>query len=190
VSTWTLLGPDRKPYASELRGTLGGHSRSRVYGRLDCPAALRAIPRGGYVIHRVFFLDEAAALAAGYRPCGMCLPGQYRAWKDRNGRQKYRSIDDAGVSVMPEDGLAPPSRGCCRVADLKNAARASEPVPEVGRCVKVAAGSGNYSGASCLTLASRPTAKKYEWMPDGRQSHCGGGVGSEAAAADDLARDL
>jgi alpha-tubulin suppressor-like RCC1 family protein len=38
-------------------------------------------------------------------------------------------------------------------------------LPEVGRCVKVAVGTGKYSGASCLTLATKPTAKKYEWMP-------------------------
>jgi alpha-tubulin suppressor-like RCC1 family protein len=40
-------------------------------------------------------------------------------------------------------------------------------LPEVGRCVKVATGTGRYGGASCLTLASRPMAKKYEWMPVG-----------------------
>jgi hypothetical protein len=38
-------------------------------------------------------------------------------------------------------------------------------LPEAGRCVKVASGTGKYSAASCLTLATRPTAKKYEWMP-------------------------
>ncbi len=31
--------------------------------------ALRAIANGGYVSYRVFFADEAAAIAAGYRPC-------------------------------------------------------------------------------------------------------------------------
>ena len=31
-------------------GTLGGHRGTRIYGRLDCPAALRAIARGGYVL--------------------------------------------------------------------------------------------------------------------------------------------
>ena len=41
------------------RGTIGGHRRTRIYGRLDCPSALRAIARGGYVTHRVFFADEA-----------------------------------------------------------------------------------------------------------------------------------
>ncbi|MEK8229052.1 hypothetical protein NKG05_28490 [Oerskovia sp. M15] len=50
--------------------------------RLDCPGAARAIARGGYVKHRVFFADEAAAIAAGYRPCAVCLREDYRVWKD------------------------------------------------------------------------------------------------------------
>jgi len=76
-----LLGPDRKPYASSTPGTLGGHKVSRGYGRLDCPAALRALAKGGYVKSRVFFADEEAAKAAGYRPCGTCLREEYRTWK-------------------------------------------------------------------------------------------------------------
>jgi methylphosphotriester-DNA--protein-cysteine methyltransferase len=79
--TWTLLGPDRKPHQSPHPGTLGGHRRSRIYGRLDCSAAQRAIARGGYVRQRVFFRDERTARAAGYRPCAVCLPQQYAAWK-------------------------------------------------------------------------------------------------------------
>jgi hypothetical protein len=79
--TWKLLGPDRLPYRSPLPGTLGGHRRGWIYGRLDCPAALRAIARGGYVAQRVFFADEPAAIAAGYRPCGECLRDSYRRWK-------------------------------------------------------------------------------------------------------------
>jgi len=43
--TYTLLGPDRQPYQSATSGALGGHRPGRVYGRLDCPAALRAIAR-------------------------------------------------------------------------------------------------------------------------------------------------
>jgi hypothetical protein len=79
--TWTLLGPDRKPYQSPLPGSLGGHRRSRIYGRLDCPGALRAIARGGYVANRVFFRDESAAIAAGFRPCWLCLREAYQRWK-------------------------------------------------------------------------------------------------------------
>jgi methylphosphotriester-DNA--protein-cysteine methyltransferase len=79
--TWTLLGPDRKPFVSGRRGTLGGHKGTRIFGRLDCPSAARAIARGGYVRHRVFFLNRVHARAAGYRPCAVCLPKEYAAWK-------------------------------------------------------------------------------------------------------------
>jgi methylphosphotriester-DNA--protein-cysteine methyltransferase len=64
-----------------IRGTVGGHCATKIYGRLDCPSALRAIAAGGYVKYRVFFPDEAAAVAAGYRPCARCLPEKFRAWK-------------------------------------------------------------------------------------------------------------
>jgi len=78
---YRLTGPDGK-YRSSIPGALGGHERQRIYGRLDCPAALRAIGRGGYVAHRVFFADEATAVATGYRPCAVCLPEAYRRWKE------------------------------------------------------------------------------------------------------------
>jgi len=80
---FTLIGPDGKPYQSAKPGALGGHRRSRIYGRLDCRAARQAIARGGYVQHRVFFVDEITAVAAGYRPCAVCLPHEYAAWKKR-----------------------------------------------------------------------------------------------------------
>lgn len=78
---YTLLDPERRPYESTTPGTLGGHKRSTIYGRLDCPGALRAIAKGGYVKSRVFFADEPTAIAAGYRPCATCLPDRFRAWK-------------------------------------------------------------------------------------------------------------
>ena len=79
--TWTLLDANRRPYQSPVPGTLGGHRKSRIYGRLNCPGAKRAIARGGYVTNRVFFLDEATAIAAGYRPCFECMRERYREWK-------------------------------------------------------------------------------------------------------------
>jgi len=82
-ATWTLIGPDGERYASDRPGTLGGHRRSRIYGRLDCSAARRAIARGGYATYRVFFLTADHARAAGYRPpCGVCLPAAYASWKE------------------------------------------------------------------------------------------------------------
>ena len=77
----TLVGRDGLPYRSLSSGTVGGHRRTRVYGRLDCPSALRAIAGGHYVTHRVFFADEATAVEAGYRPCAVCLPTEYARWK-------------------------------------------------------------------------------------------------------------
>jgi methylphosphotriester-DNA--protein-cysteine methyltransferase len=31
--------------------------------------------------NRVFFKDECEAIEAGYRPCGACMPEEYRMWK-------------------------------------------------------------------------------------------------------------
>lgn len=76
-----LMGPDGKPYSSAMPGIFGGHRGGKLYGRMDCRAALQAIAHGGYVKHRVFFADEATAIAAGYRPCAVCMPQEYAAWK-------------------------------------------------------------------------------------------------------------
>jgi methylphosphotriester-DNA--protein-cysteine methyltransferase len=84
--SWLLIGADGKPRVSDRPGTLGGHRRTRIYGRLDCPGAQRAIARGGYVRHRVFFASAADAVAAGYRPCAVCMPGEYARWKAQRDR--------------------------------------------------------------------------------------------------------
>lgn len=79
---YMLIGPDGRPYPSPVPGELGGHRRNKIYGRLDCPVAQRWIAAGSPMRHRVFFADEAAAVAAGYRPCARCMPERYRAWKE------------------------------------------------------------------------------------------------------------
>jgi hypothetical protein len=81
VATYTLTGPDGRPHPSDRPGLFGGHRRLKGYGRLDCPSALRWIARGHYASQRVFFADEATAVAAGYRPCARCLPDRYALWK-------------------------------------------------------------------------------------------------------------
>ena len=68
-------------YFSEHPGTIGGHRRLKIYGRLDCPSALRHIAKGEYVKYRVFFADEATAIKAGYRACGICMKEAYKVWK-------------------------------------------------------------------------------------------------------------
>jgi hypothetical protein len=82
--TWTLTGKNGKAFESDTPGTLGGHRRGRRYGLLDCRAAAQAIARGGYEKYRVFFRDETTAIAAGYRPCAVCMPEKYAAWKAAN----------------------------------------------------------------------------------------------------------
>jgi hypothetical protein len=83
---YRLIGSDGVEYASKTPGTLGGHRRNKIYGRLDCAGAAWWIAKGHYVKHRVFFADEATAIAAGYRPCARCLPERYAAWKATRGR--------------------------------------------------------------------------------------------------------
>ncbi len=79
--SYRLLGPDGF-YRSSQPGTLGGHSKQRVYGRLDCPVALSLLRRGkAKVEYRVFFADAETARGCGYRPCGACLRDEYKAWK-------------------------------------------------------------------------------------------------------------
>ncbi|MFI2028241.1 Ada metal-binding domain-containing protein [Streptomyces buecherae] len=80
---FTLLDGNGRPYPSAVPGAFGGHRGGRLYGRLDCPSALRALARGGYRAQRVFFADAATARAAGYRPCAVCLPERYARWKAR-----------------------------------------------------------------------------------------------------------
>ena len=82
VDGFTLRDEHDRPYRSPSPGQYGGHRRNRIYGRLECPAASRALSAGGYVTQRVFFADECTAIAAGYRPCATCLPENYRRWKD------------------------------------------------------------------------------------------------------------
>jgi methylphosphotriester-DNA--protein-cysteine methyltransferase len=81
VLPYRLIDAAGVTYLSARPGALGGHRASRIYGRLDCPSARRAIASGGYVRQRVFFTDEATAVEAGYRPCARCLPDRYREWK-------------------------------------------------------------------------------------------------------------
>ena len=76
-----LIDSNGKTYASDTPGTLGGHCKLKIYGRLDCPSALRYIAKGQYVKYRVFFKDEETAIAAGYRPCGVCMKEAYAKCK-------------------------------------------------------------------------------------------------------------
>jgi len=77
---YRLTQADGSVVERDVPGLLGGNRRMKVYGRLDCSSALRALSRG-YAKRRVFFADEATAIAAGYRPCAVCMPDEYQLWK-------------------------------------------------------------------------------------------------------------
>lgn len=61
--------------------TLGGHRPGKIYGQFNCRTGKRMKPE-----NRVFFQDETEAIAQGYRPCAVCMPKAYKAWKARTSR--------------------------------------------------------------------------------------------------------
>ena len=89
VKTYKLINEEGKQIISKTPGTLGGNKRLKIYGTLDCPSAKRWIDKGYYVQDRVFFKDEETAVKAGYRPCAVCMPKEYKEWKQKNDTLKY-----------------------------------------------------------------------------------------------------
>lgn len=84
---YKLLGRDGQEYLSDTKGQLGGNKRLKIYGRLDCPSANRWIAKGYYVPDRVFFENEEVAISLGYRPCAVCMPVEYKKWKNSQQRK-------------------------------------------------------------------------------------------------------
>ena len=81
ITDYKLRNKLNNEYVSKIPGTFGGNKNLKIYGKLDCPSALRWIAKGYYIDNRVFFSDEETAIAAGYRPCGRCMKKQYELWK-------------------------------------------------------------------------------------------------------------
>ena len=63
--------------AGEIK--LGGNKKLKIYGKLNCASGKRM-----KVENRVFFKNEEEAIANGYRPCGNCMAGEYKIWKNNN----------------------------------------------------------------------------------------------------------
>jgi len=80
MKTYKLLSASGSIEESESPGTLGGNSKAKIYGTLDCSAANSALSKG-YADHRVFFASKSVAIDAGYRPCGSCMRQEYNEWK-------------------------------------------------------------------------------------------------------------
>ena len=101
MKRYRLTSATGSTYESDVPGQLGGYKPKKLYGRLDCPSATRHVAKGHYVQHRVFFADEATAIAAGYRPCAACLPEKYSAWKKGGtpGSENYPRLVTYGESA-------------------------------------------------------------------------------------------
>lgn len=54
VKQYRLMDENGQFYMDTVPGKFGGYRRGRIYGRLDCKSANRAIAKGGYVKYRVF----------------------------------------------------------------------------------------------------------------------------------------
>lgn len=80
---YKLTNSENKEIQSKIPGTIAGNKRLKIYGRLDCPSALRHIKNGYYIKNRVFFENEQIAIEAGYRPCGICMKNEYKKWKEK-----------------------------------------------------------------------------------------------------------
>ena len=83
VCNYKLIDKNGKEYYSKIPGTYGGNKKLKIYGKLDCCSALKWIEKGYYIDNRVFFEDEATAISAGYRPCGLCMKAEYLEWKEK-----------------------------------------------------------------------------------------------------------
>jgi hypothetical protein len=84
---YRLINSSGEEVLASEPGQFGGNRRRKIYGRLDCRSAVGALPTG-YARVRVFFADEATAVAAGYRPCGTCMREEYRLWTQRTTRPR------------------------------------------------------------------------------------------------------
>ena len=59
---------------------LGGNKKLKIYGTFNCASGKRM-----KIQNRVFFKSKEEAVANGYRPCGNCMPADYKIWKHNNG---------------------------------------------------------------------------------------------------------
>lgn len=88
--TFRVLAADGRMVDSHVPATVAGHSRLRIFGRLDCSSARYHLSKGRYRKYRVFFQSLECAIVLGYRPCGRCLPDAYRAWRrDRTESERH-----------------------------------------------------------------------------------------------------
>lgn len=152
---YKLIGKDGNEYYSEQKGQFGGHRKLKIYGKLNCPSALRNIAAGHYVQHRVFFPDEETALAAGYRPCGTCMKEHYNLWKD--GKLMTHALNI--IPVLDETAICSVRLANGEIKFFDTGKLKDTLIPE-----KVKDGIEDYhmkiEGNNCVIVL---TAEKYQW---------------------------
>lgn len=68
-----ISGPELRKQIRERSVVLGGNEKLKIYGKLNCRSG-RRMNKG----NRVFFGSLQEALNLGFRPCGHCLPADYK----------------------------------------------------------------------------------------------------------------
>lgn len=91
---YKLINEKNEEYLCDKKGTLGGNKKLKIYGKLDCPSAIKWIEKGHYIKNRVFFPDEETAIKAGYRPCAICMKKEYDEWKEKKDSKNLSDIDN------------------------------------------------------------------------------------------------
>jgi len=64
-----LILKEGKLIKSDVPGTLAGHKKLKIFGRLDCLSGMRMKKE-----NRIFFHSMKDAIKQGYRPCKKCKP--------------------------------------------------------------------------------------------------------------------
>lgn len=80
---YKLIDEFGQTYLSKIPGSIGGHKKLKIYGKMDCKSALSWIEKGHYINNRVFFENEFIAIKNGYRPCAKCMKKEYNEWKNK-----------------------------------------------------------------------------------------------------------
>ena len=176
---YRLIGTDGRPYLSVQPGELGGHRRLKGYGRLDCPSALRWIAKGHYVRHRVFFADEATAVApaTGHSPsaCPKRIAlGRLRRYGASDCLHQDMSMALSGVqhravshlSIGAAAGIDDPRElvsKCVRHLHLMRP-RLQQPLAPMpwGQSLQCHSVRGEFPLGCCLKRPSKPWQSRYE----------------------------
>ena len=152
---YKLIEMEGKQYFPEQNGQFGEHLELKIYGRLDCPSALRNIAAGYYIQHRVFFADEETALAAGYRPCSVCMKEHYNLWK--GGRLMAHALNV--TPVLNEAAICSVQLANGETKSFATSGLKDTPVPK-----QVKDGNEDYrmkiEGDNCIIVL---TSEKYQW---------------------------